>query len=79
MTAVLPETPTAPAPPAGPDLRAQGVVLGYDDRVVVDGVDLVVPAGQVTVVVGANACGKSTLLRGLARLLAPRGGSVRCV
>ncbi|HWG94910.1 MAG TPA: ABC transporter ATP-binding protein [Mycobacteriales bacterium] len=76
MTAVLPETPTAPALPAGPDLRAQGVVLGYDDRVVVDGVDLVVPAGQVTVVVGANACGKSTLLRGVARLLAPRGGSV---
>jgi len=76
MTAVLPETPTAPALPAGPDLRAQGVVLGYDDRVVVDGVDLVVPVGQVTVVVGANACGKSTLLRGLARLLAPRGGSV---
>jgi iron complex transport system ATP-binding protein len=75
MTAVL--TETAPAVlPALPDLRARQVVLGYDDRVVVDGVDLVVPAGQVTVVVGANACGKSTLLRGLARLLAPRGGTV---
>ena len=68
-----------PAPPplaTGPDLRAEALVLGYDDRVVVDGIDVVVPAGSVTVVVGANACGKSTLLRGLARLLAPRGGSV---
>jgi len=77
-------TTTAPAPaarttapvPAGPDLRARGVVLGYGDRAVVDGVDLAVPPGRVTVIVGANACGKSTLLRGLARLLAPGGGSV---
>lgn len=67
----------APAPPStAPDLRARDVVLGYDDRAVVDGVDLVVPPGRVTVIVGANACGKSTLLRGMARLLDPRRGSV---
>ena len=76
MTAsTLPPRTTA-APPAGPDLRARDIVLGYGDRVVVDGVDVAIPAGLVTVVVGANACGKSTLLRGLSRLLAPRGGSV---
>ncbi|MGY1836057.1 ABC transporter ATP-binding protein [Blastococcus sp. SYSU DS0510] len=62
--------------PSGPDLRARQVVLAYDQRVVVDGVDLAVPPGRITVIVGANACGKSTLLRGLARLLQPRGGSV---
>jgi iron complex transport system ATP-binding protein len=71
MTTVLPETLRP-----GPDLRAREVVLGYGDRVVVDGVDVAIPAGLVTVVVGANACGKSTLLRGLARLLQPRGGTV---
>ncbi|HYJ28536.1 MAG TPA: ABC transporter ATP-binding protein [Nocardioides sp.] len=38
--------------------------------------DLQVPHGKVTVIVGANACGKSTLLRGLARLLRPRSGAV---
>ena len=77
---VLDATParrTAPVPgPAGPVLRAEALVLGYDERVVVDGLDLTVPPGEVTVVVGANACGKSTLLRGLARLLAPQGGAV---
>ncbi len=57
-------------------LRAEQVVLGYDGRVVVDGVDLDVPGGAVTVVIGANACGKSTLLKGLARLLRPRSGGV---
>jgi iron complex transport system ATP-binding protein len=70
----------APAPadasPSTSRLRAERVVLGYDDRTVVDGVDLQVPDGRVTVVVGANACGKSTLLKGLARLLRPRGGTV---
>ena len=57
-------------------LRADAVRLGYDARIVVDGVTLAVPTGQVTVVVGPNGCGKSTLLRGLGRLLRPRGGSV---
>ncbi|MBM9458585.1 ABC transporter ATP-binding protein [Nocardioides sp. zg-536] len=57
-------------------LSAESLVLGYDDRTVVDHLDLAVADGQVTVLVGANACGKSTLLRGLARLLRPRGGTV---
>jgi iron complex transport system ATP-binding protein len=70
--------PRATAPPQGvrPRLTADDVKLGYGDRVVVDGVDLVIPDGKVTVVVGANACGKSTLLKGLARLLRPRQGTV---
>ena len=57
-------------------LTAQAVSLGYDDRPVVDGLDLVVPPGRVTVIVGANACGKSTVLRSLARLLRPGAGQV---
>ena len=43
---------------------------------VVEDLSLRIPSGRVTVIVGANACGKSTLLRGLARLLKPRGGTV---
>lgn len=62
--------------PAGPDLRAEGLRLAYESRVVVDGLDVVIPPGRVTAIVGANACGKSTLLRALARLLAPKAGSV---
>ena len=73
MTAVLPDP--ARTRPAEHGLRAQSLRLGYGDRPVVD-VDLVLPAGEVTVVIGANACGTSTLLRGLARLLRPQGGSV---
>lgn len=57
-------------------LVAEGLTLGYGDRVVVDSLDLVVPPGEITVIVGANACGKSTLLRSLSRLLTPREGRV---
>jgi iron complex transport system ATP-binding protein len=57
-------------------LVAAGLTLAYDGRTVVEDLDLVVPPGRVTAVVGPNACGKSTLLRGLARLLAPTAGRV---
>jgi iron complex transport system ATP-binding protein len=59
-----------------PQLGAVNVSLGYDDRVIVDRLSLSIPTGRVTAIVGANACGKSTLLRGLARLLAPSTGAV---
>ncbi|WP_425503884.1 ABC transporter ATP-binding protein [Ruania alkalisoli] len=43
---------------------------------VIDGLSLAIPPGQITAIVGANACGKSTLLRSMSRLLSPRGGQV---
>jgi iron complex transport system ATP-binding protein len=58
------------------DFTASGLQLGYDDAPIIEGLDLVIPEGRITVIVGANASGKSTLLRGLARLLKPRGGVV---
>ncbi|GGS86183.1 ABC transporter ATP-binding protein [Streptomyces chromofuscus] len=60
----------------GNRLTAQGLTLAYEDRTVVDGLDLKVPDGNVTVIVGPNACGKSTLLRALGRLLKPQRGAV---
>ncbi|MBZ5741212.1 ABC transporter ATP-binding protein [Nocardioides mangrovi] len=57
-------------------LQVEDVTLGYGDRVVVDSFDLAVPPGRITAIVGANACGKSTLLRAMSRLLAPRTGRV---
>ncbi|PZT71741.1 MULTISPECIES: ABC transporter ATP-binding protein [unclassified Streptomyces] len=57
-------------------LSAHDLTLAYEDRTVVEGLDLEIPDGQVTIVVGPNACGKSTLLRALGRLLKPKRGSV---
>ncbi|WP_456598637.1 ABC transporter ATP-binding protein [Blastococcus sp. SYSU DS0616] len=57
-------------------LLAEGLTLGYTDDPVIDSLDLAIPPGQITAIVGANACGKSTLLRSMSRLLSPRGGQV---
>lgn len=57
-------------------LGASNLYLGYGDRPVVRGVDIAIPSGKLTVVIGANGSGKSTMLRGLARLLAPSSGEV---
>ncbi len=70
-----PAAPVAPRP-ATARLRATDLTLAYGARTVVQGLDLEVPEGELTVVVGPNACGKSTLLRALARLLKPTTGSV---
>lgn len=57
-------------------LIADGVSIGYDRRLVSRDLSIAIPDGSFTVIVGANASGKSTLLRALARLLPPAAGTV---
>jgi len=57
-------------------LTASGLSAGYGDIEILHALDLAVPPGRITVIVGANACGKSTLLRAMSRLLSPKEGHV---
>jgi iron complex transport system ATP-binding protein len=57
-------------------LEVAGLTLGYDGADIVSGLSTDIPAGAITAIIGANASGKSTLLRGISRLLAPRAGQV---
>lgn len=57
-------------------LTAEHLELAYEDRVIVADLSLRIPTSQITVIVGPNACGKSTLLRALGRLLTPKRGTV---
>ncbi|MET1154283.1 ATP-binding cassette domain-containing protein [Arthrobacter sp.] len=59
-----------------PQLRTEALTIGYEQRSVVENLNVQIPEGLFTVIVGPNACGKSTLLRALARLIKPRGGHV---
>jgi iron complex transport system ATP-binding protein len=57
-------------------LYGTGLTLSYDKRVVASDLDVTIPDGSFTVIIGPNACGKSTMLRALARMLKPRAGTV---
>ncbi len=57
-------------------LRAEGVTLRYDERTVSTDLSVDIPDNEFTVIIGPNACGKSTLLRSLSRLLKPAAGHV---
>lgn len=57
-------------------LAACGLSAGYGDTIILDGLDFTVPPEKITVIVGANACGKSTLVRSMSRLISPRRGHV---
>lgn len=67
-----PSAPTAPAH----RLSVSGLRVGYGERIVIERLDTTIPEGSFTVIVGPNACGKSTLLRALSRLLKPTQGEV---
>lgn len=59
-----------------PRLQARDVTLAYDRRVIVDRLSVDIPDRSFTVIIGANASGKSTFLSALSRLLRPVGGHV---
>lgn len=62
--------------PAAPRLRAEELTLSYEQRTVVSSLGVEIPDRSFTVIIGPNACGKSTLLKALARMLKPRSGQV---
>lgn len=56
-------------------LATRDLTLGYQHDEVIQKLDLDIPVGKVTALVGANGSGKSTLLKAMARLLQPRSGA----
>jgi NitT/TauT family transport system ATP-binding protein len=70
-----------PAPGAGAAISLNGVTVaypnpGHDARTVLSGIDLTIPSGEFTALVGRSGCGKTTLLNLIAGLVDPSAGSV---
>ncbi|MER6201426.1 ABC transporter ATP-binding protein [Streptomyces sp. NPDC001586] len=68
--------PVLAAPDSGFRLEARGISAGYDRKPIIEELSLGIEPGRITVLVGPNACGKSTLLKSVARLLPVAAGSV---
>lgn len=57
-------------------IASRNLTLAYQRQTIIDSLDLELPRGQVSVLIGSNGCGKSTLLKSFARLLKPQSGTV---
>jgi iron complex transport system ATP-binding protein len=57
-------------------IKGEDLSLSYEERLVSEHLDVEIPEGEITIIIGPNACGKSTLLRALSRLLTPKTGHV---
>ena len=57
-------------------LSVENLVYGYRDRLILDGFSAQLRRGEVTAIVGPSGCGKTTLLRLIAGMERPQGGSV---
>ncbi len=57
-------------------ITANDLSIGYDDKLIVNHLDLSIMKGKITALVGANGSGKSTILKGMSRLLKPKAGTV---
>lgn len=57
-------------------LEAKHIKVGYDKKEVINDLSVHIPNGKISVIIGANACGKSTLLKTYARLLQPKQGEI---
>lgn len=58
------------------EIEAKELSIGYEKRKIVEALNLKIPKGQITTMIGPNGCGKSTILKTLARIMKPKSGSV---
>jgi phospholipid/cholesterol/gamma-HCH transport system ATP-binding protein len=55
--------PSVPSVPSVPAIRFEGVHFAYGDRPILEGVDVTIPQGKITAILGSSGGGKTTLLR----------------
>jgi iron complex transport system ATP-binding protein len=57
-------------------IATEGIAVAYDDLLVIEKLDVRVPQGRITTIIGPNGCGKSTLLKAMGRIIKPKAGWV---
>jgi iron complex transport system ATP-binding protein len=57
-------------------IKAKDLKLCYDEKIILDNINLDIEKGKITALIGSNGCGKSTLIKAIARILAPKSGTI---
>lgn len=56
--------------------RAEHLAAGYEEKTILNNINLEIPSNKMSVIIGSNGCGKSTLLKTLAKLIKPSQGEI---
>lgn len=57
-------------------IKVKDLKLCYDEKIILDNIILEIEKGKITALIGSNGCGKSTLIKAIARILMPKNGSI---
>ncbi|MSU02777.1 ABC transporter ATP-binding protein [Tissierella pigra] len=57
-------------------INTENLSIAYEEKLIVKGLDMCIPKGKITTIIGPNGCGKSTLLKAVGRILKPKDGIV---
>lgn len=58
------------------NIKTEALNIAYDKHLVVESLDLKIEEGKITSIIGANGCGKSTILKAIGRILKPQVGEI---
>ena len=58
------------------EIKAERINISYGSTKIVEDLDLLIPKGKITAIIGPNGCGKSTILKTLARILPAQSGHI---
>ncbi|MGO5091422.1 ABC transporter ATP-binding protein [Clostridium sp. LCP25S3_F10] len=57
-------------------IETKNLDIAYEDTLIVKELNMQIPKGKITSIIGANGCGKSTILKAVGRILKPKNGLV---